>query len=313
MLQLYFRSRLPRKAESKEHKAVTGYLVPCVLFLVVCALCLLGACDLTPASGGLRAFPTATALGKSVAVNEPGADNSRGSSIGTPASGRTVGRSTIPPLLTSTPTPSATITPGTPLPTGTPTITLTPFATPTRYRTPTEVLAPPTVTPAEGAPAGGGASEGSPTPLSGPTGNPVPAAPRPTTRPGLPTPPAGSGPLPPIAVDVGQAASRNGVVFIVTRVDKSPKRVDVIYSISNQTGSAIAFNLTNADQRLLRGGTVKGPADPGGAASITLQNGQNYDSGTTFFISAENPNGDDLIFSIDRLPRIGSVRVRIPA
>jgi hypothetical protein len=102
------------------------------------------------------------------------------------------------------------------------------------------------------------------------------------------------------------------MVFIVTRVDKSAKRVDVIYRITNQTGSAITFKLTNTDQRLVRGGTVKGPADPGGVASITLQNGQNYDSGTTFFISADNPNGDDLTFAIDNLPRIGSVRVRMP-
>jgi hypothetical protein len=113
-------------------------------------------------------------------------------------------------------------------------------------------------------------------------------------------------------VDVGEAASRNGLVFIVTRVDRTTRRVDVIYRLSNQTGGTITFGLANADQHLARGGTIKGPADPAGFANVSLQDGQSYDSGTTFNIDTSNPDVDELTFAIDNLPGLGSVRVLIP-
>ena len=113
-------------------------------------------------------------------------------------------------------------------------------------------------------------------------------------------------------LEVGQPAGRDGIVFIVTRVDRTAKRMDVIYRLTNQTGSAISFTMLNTDQRLISGSSIKTPADPGGAAHVTLQNGQSYDSGTTFNIRTTDPDIDDVVFAIDNLPRIGSVRVRIP-
>ena len=105
---------------------------------------------------------------------------------------------------------------------------------------------------------------------------------------------------------------RDGVVFMVTRVDRTAKRMDVIYRVTNQTGSAISFTMLNADQRLTNGSSIWGPADPNGAANVTLQNGQSYDSGTTFNIKTTDADIDDVIFAIDNLPRIGTAHVRIP-
>jgi hypothetical protein len=113
-------------------------------------------------------------------------------------------------------------------------------------------------------------------------------------------------------VEVGVPVGRDGVVFMVTRVDRTAKRMDVIYRVTNQTGSAISFRMANADQRLINGSSIKGPADPNGLANVTLQNGESYDSGTTFNIKTTDPDTDEVIFAIDNLPRIGSVRVRIP-
>jgi hypothetical protein len=113
-------------------------------------------------------------------------------------------------------------------------------------------------------------------------------------------------------LEVGEPASRDGVVFMVTRVDRMAKRMDVIYRVTNQTGSAISFTMANADQRLINGGSIKGPADPNGLANVTLQNGESYDSGTTFNIKTTDPDVDEVIFAIDNLPRIGSAQVRIP-
>jgi len=113
-------------------------------------------------------------------------------------------------------------------------------------------------------------------------------------------------------VDVGELAGRDGMVFMVTRVDRTTKRIDVIYRVTNQTGSAISFTIDNADQRLINGSSIKGPADANGLANVTLQNGESYDSGTTFNIKTTDPDVEEVIFVIDNLPRIGSVRVRIP-
>jgi hypothetical protein len=282
------------RLHSRSGQLAARLCIPALFLLVACiAPAALVACDVIPASGGLRAFPTATALGKNVVADDVGAGNGRN---GAPAgTGRISGKSTIPPLLTATPTPTASATPGTPLPTSTATVTLTPFATPTHYRTATRIPAPPTVTP--------GAPGTSPTEQPGhgePANTPLP----------LLSP--GPGPSSSIFVDVGEPANRDGIVFMVTRVDRTTKRMDVIYRLTNQTGSAVIFSLTNADQRLVEGGTSKAPADPGGSTSVTLQNGQAYDSGTTFNIDTTNPDEDEVTFAIDNLPRIGSVRVRIP-
>jgi hypothetical protein len=112
-------------------------------------------------------------------------------------------------------------------------------------------------------------------------------------------------------LEVGETAGRDGMVFMVTRVDRTTRRIDVLYRVTNQSGNAVSFTMANADQRLINGSSVKAPADPNGLANVTLQNGESYDSGTTFYLKTTDPDTDEVIFAIDNLPRIGSVQVRI--
>ncbi|MFL5735200.1 MAG: hypothetical protein ACJ78Q_18745 [Chloroflexia bacterium] len=296
-----------------EHARHAGGLASAVIFAGACAaLVLLAACDLTPFSSGQRAFPTATALSRSTGSEVMVEPAAAGDGVAAAAPARPRATSTIPPLLTVTPTPTLTPTPGTPPPTQTPTKTLTPFATPTRYPTATRIPAPPTVTPR-----GEVAQPEIPAP---PTGRPT-EQPAPAPAPGPPPPGGGStaappsappaGVAPPLFVDVGEAAARNGLVFMVTRVDKTAKRIDVIYRLTNQSGHAVSFAISYADQRILTGGSTKSPADPTASAAGSLQNGQSYDSGTTFYFDTSDPDNSEVTFAIDNLPGIGSVRVRI--
>ena len=127
------------------------------------------------------------------------------------------------------------------------------------------------------------------------------------------TPQATPTPLRPIFVDIGDDARRNGMVFAVKRVDALAKRLDVIYKIRNETGATISLTLSAADQHLTDNtGHEYVKANPGDIASVTLQNNQEYEGGTSFNADLVGKGIKGLTYSIDNLPRIGSVRVRVP-
>jgi hypothetical protein len=137
-------------------------------------------------------------------------------------------------------------------------------------------------------------------------GGPPPTA----TTPPLPPAPTASAP---IFANVGEPVRRDGMVFTVRRIDVQSKRVDVPYTIRNETGGPVTFTLDKRDQHLLDNtGGEYDQSDPGGVATITLANGQNYESGNTFNADLTGKGVKELIFAIDRLPRIGSVRVTLP-
>jgi hypothetical protein len=133
--------------------------------------------------------------------------------------------------------------------------------------------------------------------------------------PGPQPPPPAATPTPAatIFVEVGEPVRRNGIVFTCTRVDVLAKRVDVIYQVRNEIGGPINLTLSNADQHLVSNtGEQYAQADPGRVVNITLSNGQAYDGGTTFNADLASKGVKELTFVIDNVPRIGSVRVRIP-
>jgi hypothetical protein len=139
------------------------------------------------------------------------------------------------------------------------------------------------------------------------------ATPAPAPPPAPPGPQATPTLEAPIPAEVGELVRRNGLVFSVVREDIMPKRVDIIYRITNETGGPIGLVLSNADQHLYDNtGLEFSKADPGQIASVTLSNGQSYNGGTTFNVDMTNIRIRELAYQINKLPRIGNVRVRIP-
>jgi hypothetical protein len=130
---------------------------------------------------------------------------------------------------------------------------------------------------------------------------------------GQPTPTtAPATPMPPAFVDVGEPVNRNGLVFTVIRLDRLAKRVDVIYTVKNESGGAVTFVLANSDQRLIDdAGQSFNLANPSGVTTVTLQNGQEFTGGTSWngTLSAD---ADYATYEADNITRIGSVRVHIP-
>ena len=144
-------------------------------------------------------------------------------------------------------------------------------------------------------------------------GNNPPGTPAPPPPPSGPT--ATPVPQPPIHAEVSEPVTRDGVTFIVTRVDRLEDRHDVIFEVRNNTGAPLALTIRNSDQSLTSSrGTVYQLGSPYHVASVTLQNGQTYSGGTTFFTEdfTNRPEIKSLTFEIRNLPRIGTVRVSFP-
>jgi hypothetical protein len=129
-----------------------------------------------------------------------------------------------------------------------------------------------------------------------------------------PAPTATQVSLPPAFVGIEDEVERNGMVFAVTRVDLiNNKRMDVIYKLTNNTGGPMTVVLRVSDQHLVSNlGTEQTKADPNAVATVTLQNGETYNGGTSFLIDINDVRIKAFTFAIDNLPRIGSVRVNIP-
>ncbi len=119
-------------------------------------------------------------------------------------------------------------------------------------------------------------------------------------------------PQEPAFVELDDPVSRNGLVFRVFRLDRLAKRVDVSYSVKNESGHTVTFVLANKDQRLLNdAGVDLQLADPAGVATVVLQNGQEYKGGTTW-TGTLAADSDYATYAADNITGIGSVRVRIP-
>lgn len=134
----------------------------------------------------------------------------------------------------------------------------------------------------------------------------TPPAPGPTAT------PVGSDPGPPIMVDIGDPIRRNGMVFTVIRIDRLPKRVDLIYTVKNETGAPVTFVLSNADQALIT--DANRPlqlADPSGVTTVTLQSGEEFTGGTTWNGTIE-ADADHVTYTANNIIGIGNVRVNIP-
>jgi hypothetical protein len=129
---------------------------------------------------------------------------------------------------------------------------------------------------------------------------------QPTAAPAPPTP------LPPAFVEIGDPVARNGLVFTVTRLDRQLKRIDVIWTVKNDSGGTVTFVLANKDQMLLNDADQPMEiADPSGVATVTLQNGQEFTGGTTW--NGTFPaDADHATYVANNITRIGGVRVRIP-
>jgi len=128
-----------------------------------------------------------------------------------------------------------------------------------------------------------------------------------------PPPPAAptATPLPPAFVDLGDPVQRNGLIFTVIRLDRQPKRVDVIWTVKNVSGAPLTFVFKNSDQRLLNDADQPMQlANPSGVTTVTLENGQEFTGGTTW--SGAMAEGDHATYVADNMPFIGGVRVHIP-
>jgi hypothetical protein len=129
-----------------------------------------------------------------------------------------------------------------------------------------------------------------------------------------PAPPtATSEPLTPIFGEIGDRIRRNGLVFAVIRLDQLPRRLDVIWSVKNESGGPVTFVLRNSDQRLLNDADQPySQIDPEGVKTLNLANGQEVTVGTSFSgrVAAD---ASHLTYVADNMTRIGGVRIRIPA
>lgn len=137
-------------------------------------------------------------------------------------------------------------------------------------------------------------------------GNPPPAGPSPSPAPS-------ATPLPAAFVEVQEPVRRNGMTFVVTRVDFPGKQVNVNFSLTNNTGSSISFTLKNSDQRLIGGlGNDYGKIEPNRVITVNLANGQTYSGATGFNVDFNARPEKGLLYAIDNLPGIAAVRVKIP-
>jgi hypothetical protein len=119
-------------------------------------------------------------------------------------------------------------------------------------------------------------------------------------------------PLPVAVVGLLEPVSRNGLVFTVIRIDRLLKRTDVAWTAKNVSGGPVAFVFANADQQLLdESDQPLQLADPSFVTNVTIQDGDTYTSGTTWN-GTLNDKADHATYVANNIPRIGSVRVRIP-
>jgi hypothetical protein len=129
---------------------------------------------------------------------------------------------------------------------------------------------------------------------------------QPTAAPATPTP------MPPAFVELGDPVRRNGLVFAVIRLDRQPKRIDVIWRVKNESGGPVNFVLANKDQRLLNDADQPFEiGNPTGVTTVTLENGQEYTGGTTWS-GTFTADADHATYVADNMTGIGSVRVHIP-
>jgi hypothetical protein len=136
---------------------------------------------------------------------------------------------------------------------------------------------------------------------------------QPPSQPPPAQPTATSEPLTPIFAEIGDRIRRNGLVFAVIRLDQLPKRLDVIWTVKNETGGPVTFTLRNSDQRLLNDADQPfSLIDPEGVKTLNLANGQEATVGTSWGgrIAAD---ASHVTYVADNMPRIGGVRIRIPA
>jgi hypothetical protein len=129
-----------------------------------------------------------------------------------------------------------------------------------------------------------------------------------------PAPPtATSEPLTPIFAEIGDRIRRNGLVFAVIRLDQLPRRLDVIWTVKNESGGPVTFVLRNSDQRLLNDADQPfSTIEPEGVKTLNLANGQEATVGTSFS-GRIAPDASHVTYVADNMPRIGGVRIRIPA
>lgn len=116
----------------------------------------------------------------------------------------------------------------------------------------------------------------------------------------------------PANVELGDPVERNGLVFTVIRLDRLEKRIDVAYKVKNQSGGPVTFVLANKDQRLYNDANrALELVNPAGVTTMTLQNGQEFTSGTSWHGTLP-VDADDARYEADNITGIGSVRVHIP-
>lgn len=135
------------------------------------------------------------------------------------------------------------------------------------------------------------------------------AAAAPTPRPPTATPVPG----PPERVEIADVVRRNGMAFVVTRVDITPKGVAVNYTVTDESAGPISFVLADADQHLLGGASNEyGKFEPDRRIPVNLNNGQSFTGATGFHVDLKNRPEKAFTYRIDNLPGIGSVEVHIP-
>ena len=135
-------------------------------------------------------------------------------------------------------------------------------------------------------------SSGSGQPVSGPTATPTS--------------------MPVAQVGLLEPVNRNGLIFTVIRIDRLQKRTDVAWTVQNVSGGPVTFMFANADQQLLdQSDQPLQIADPTFVTNVTIQSGDTFTSGTTWN-GTLNDKADHATYIANNIPRIGSVRVRIP-
>ncbi len=101
-------------------------------------------------------------------------------------------------------------------------------------------------------------------------------------------------------------------MFTVIRIDRLAKRTDVAWTVKNVSGGPVTFIFANADQQLLDESDLPLQiADASFVTNVTIQDGDTFTSGTTWN-GTMNDKADHATYIGNNIPRIGSVRVRIP-
>ena len=87
----------------------------------------------------------------------------------------------------------------------------------------------------------------------------------------------------------------------------------MIWTVKNESGGPLTFVLRNADQRLLNDADQPfSIIEPEGVKTLNLANGQEATMGTSFSGRIAT-DASHVTYVADNMPRIGGVRIRIPA